>query len=68
MLEYSHIDSSIKKIIGMASHLKRWPLYVHDPISTWVRGRVVLIGDAVHPVRFSFSSCTKKNVLTLGMP
>ncbi|KAL9062374.1 MAG: hypothetical protein Q9157_008977 [Trypethelium eluteriae] len=50
MQEYGHFHPSIKNMIGMASHLKRWPLYVHEPISTWIRERVVLIGDAVHPM------------------
>lgn len=34
----------------LAENVKRWPLYIHDPYPTWVKGRIVLIGDAAHPV------------------
>ena len=29
---------------------KRWPMYDRLPIARWTRGRVVLIGDAAHPM------------------
>jgi salicylate hydroxylase len=29
---------------------KRWPMYDRPPIDTWVRGRIVLMGDAAHPM------------------
>ena len=38
-----------------ARNVSRWPLNVHDPISTWSRGKIVLIGDAAHPVSFLLS-------------
>jgi 2-polyprenyl-6-methoxyphenol hydroxylase and related FAD-dependent oxidoreductases len=28
----------------------RWPMYDRDPIDDWVAGRMVLIGDAAHPM------------------
>ena len=33
-----------------SSHVKCWPLFVHEPLPRWFNGRVVLIGDAAHPV------------------
>lgn len=33
-----------------ATSIKRWPLLYRDPIPTWSRGRLVLIGDAAHPM------------------
>lgn len=33
-----------------SSHIKCWPLFVNDPLSTLSNGRIVLIGDAGHPV------------------
>ena len=33
-----------------SSHIKCWPLYVHEPLPTLSDGRIVLIGDAGHPV------------------
>ena len=34
-----------------SSHVKCWPLYFYDPLPKWSNGRVILIGDAAHPVR-----------------
>ncbi|SEJ48080.1 salicylate hydroxylase [Arthrobacter sp. yr096] len=28
----------------------RWPMYDRDPIENWVAGRMVLLGDAAHPM------------------
>jgi hypothetical protein len=50
MAEFSHFDPRVQKIISLSNHIKRWPLFIHDPLPTWVRGRVVLIGDAAHPM------------------
>ncbi|SPQ24127.1 7d72baf0-676a-4bb0-bb57-3aabac544c45 [Thermothielavioides terrestris] len=50
MAEFSHFDPRLGRMVKLSSHVKRWPLYVHDPLPTWVRGRVVLIGDAAHPM------------------
>ncbi|KAK6851148.1 salicylate hydroxylase [Apiospora arundinis] len=49
-IEFSHFDPKVQRIIALSNHIKRWPLFNHDPLSTWVRGRVVLIGDAAHPM------------------
>lgn len=48
--EFSHFDPRVAKMISLSSHIRRWPLLMHDPLPTWVRGRVVLIGDAAHPM------------------
>jgi salicylate hydroxylase len=29
---------------------RRWPMYDREPIDTWTRGRVALLGDAAHPM------------------
>jgi salicylate hydroxylase len=50
MAEFSHFDPRMQKIISLSSHIKRWPLFIHDPLPTWTRGRVVVIGDAAHPM------------------
>jgi 3-hydroxybenzoate 6-monooxygenase len=28
----------------------RWPMFDREPIDTWVRGRIALLGDAAHPM------------------
>lgn len=32
------------------SRTRHWPLYDRDPLDTFVRGRVALLGDAAHPM------------------
>jgi 2-polyprenyl-6-methoxyphenol hydroxylase-like FAD-dependent oxidoreductase len=29
---------------------QRWPMYDREPIATWAKGRVALLGDAAHPM------------------
>ncbi|KAI1307855.1 hypothetical protein F5Y03DRAFT_352060 [Xylaria venustula] len=48
--EFSHFHQHVERILSLADHVKCWPLYAQDPYPTWVRGRVVLIGDAAHPM------------------
>lgn len=33
-----------------APKITKWPLNIHEPITHWTRGKVLLIGDAAHPV------------------
>ncbi|CAG8895171.1 unnamed protein product [Penicillium egyptiacum] len=33
-----------------APKITKWPLNIHKPITHWTRGKVLLIGDAAHPV------------------
>jgi salicylate hydroxylase len=30
--------------------IRAWPLLRVEPVSTWVKGNVVLVGDAAHPM------------------
>ena len=36
-----------------APDVTRWPLFIHSPLSKWSRGKILLIGDAAHPVCLS---------------
>ena len=40
-------DDEIRK----ANKVTVWPFSVCDPLPTWYRGKILLIGDAAHPVR-----------------
>jgi salicylate hydroxylase len=33
-----------------ADHLVKWGLFVRPPIARWSQGRVILLGDAAHPI------------------
>ncbi|KAL7928076.1 hypothetical protein V8C35DRAFT_333753 [Trichoderma chlorosporum] len=50
MAEFSHFDQRIIRMFEFAENVKRWPLYIHDPYPTWAKGRIVLVGDAAHPM------------------
>jgi salicylate hydroxylase len=40
----------IRTILEKAETLNRWALYDRAPLQTWSEGRVVLLGDACHPM------------------
>ena len=46
-----HILFSISEFESRkATEVTRWPFSVHDPLPKWSQGKVLLIGDAAHPV------------------
>ncbi|KAL2859607.1 putative salicylate hydroxylase [Aspergillus pseudodeflectus] len=50
LAHYHDFHPTIISILKKATSIKRWPLLYRDPIPTWTRGRLVLIGDAAHPM------------------
>ncbi|KAK0671452.1 putative salicylate hydroxylase [Cercophora samala] len=40
----------LRAVIGKATEVKRWPLLNRRPIPSWHRQRLVLAGDAAHPM------------------
>lgn len=49
---YANFDESLLALLGKADaeSLKVWELLDMDTLSSWVRGRLVLMGDAAHPI------------------
>jgi salicylate hydroxylase len=47
---FEHIHPKARQIIEHGSDWKLWVLCDRDPVSTWVDGRVALLGDAAHPM------------------
>lgn len=41
----------------LAEDVKCWTLFAYDPLPTWVYGKIVLVGDAAHPVSQHLVSC-----------
>ena len=39
-----------RRLVRAAPSWKRWPLFDRQPIRRWTYGRVVLLGDAAHPM------------------
>ncbi|KAL2815275.1 hypothetical protein BDW59DRAFT_153951, partial [Aspergillus cavernicola] len=51
VLSYFHdFHPDLVMIIRKATSIKRFPLLYRDPIPTLIKGRLVLIGDAAHPM------------------
>lgn len=50
LAQYHDFHPSILSIIRKATNIKRWPLLYREPVPTWSRDRLVLIGDAAHPM------------------
>lgn len=41
---------SARNLIAAAPRWRKWPLFDRDPLPSWTKGRVALLGDAAHPV------------------
>ena len=52
---FTHVCSIARSIIEHGTNWKLWVLCDRDPISTWVDGRVALLGDAAHPMMQYFA-------------
>jgi 6-hydroxynicotinate 3-monooxygenase len=47
---FLYFHSNVQKVLAAAPAVHKWAIYERDPLPTWSRGRVVLIGDACHPM------------------
>jgi 3-hydroxybenzoate 6-monooxygenase len=50
MRGFSHVHERAQNIIRHGSNWRLWVLCDRDPAERWVDGRVVLLGDAAHPM------------------
>src|SRR5690606_25231349 len=42
---------SVQALIEGAQEISLWPLLEREPLPLWSRGRLVLLGDACHPMK-----------------
>jgi salicylate hydroxylase len=49
-LEFAGWDPMVEAIIAQVTTTFRWGLYDREPLPTWTRGRLTLLGDAAHPM------------------
>ena len=47
---FAHVHDRVRQIIQRGQNWKLWVLCDRDPASIWRDGRVVLLGDAAHPM------------------
>ncbi|KAK3686127.1 hypothetical protein B0T22DRAFT_467387 [Podospora appendiculata] len=51
LLESFHdFHPSLRAVLNKATEVKRWPLLYRAPVSTWTKGKMVILGDAAHPM------------------
>ena len=48
--EFIGWDPRIERLLGEVQTTFRWALYDREPLPTWTRGRLTLLGDAAHPM------------------
>jgi 2-polyprenyl-6-methoxyphenol hydroxylase-like FAD-dependent oxidoreductase len=48
--EFAGWDPLVGAIIAQVDTTFRWGLYDREPLPTWTRGRLTLLGDAAHPM------------------
>jgi salicylate hydroxylase len=48
--EFAGWDPRIGSLLSEVQSTFRWALYDREPLSTWTKGRLTLLGDAAHPM------------------
>jgi salicylate hydroxylase len=48
--EFAGWDGRIGGLLHEVRHTFRWALYDREPLPSWTRGRLTLLGDAAHPM------------------
>src|SRR5262249_41823647 len=47
---FAHFHSEAQAVLAAALEVHKWGIYERDPLPTWSKGPVVLLGDACHPM------------------
>lgn len=50
LAHYADWHEPVRTLIAGTESIFRWALFDRPPLATWLRGRVVLLGDAAHPM------------------
>ena len=43
--------AELRQVVRVAREVTKWPVFDREPVDAWSGGRIVLIGDACHPLR-----------------
>jgi 2-polyprenyl-6-methoxyphenol hydroxylase-like FAD-dependent oxidoreductase len=47
---FIRFHSDVQAVLAAAPEVHKWGIYERDPLPSWSKGRVVLLGDACHPM------------------
>jgi 6-hydroxynicotinate 3-monooxygenase len=47
---FAHFHSDVQAVLAAAPEVHKWGIYEREPMPTWSKGRVALLGDACHPM------------------
>jgi salicylate hydroxylase/6-hydroxynicotinate 3-monooxygenase len=47
---FGNFHPDVRAVLAAAPEVHRWGIFERDPLPTWSRGRVALLGDACHPM------------------
>jgi 2-polyprenyl-6-methoxyphenol hydroxylase-like FAD-dependent oxidoreductase len=47
---FADFHPDVRAVLAAAPDVHKWGIFERDPLPTWRRGRVVLLGDACHPM------------------
>ena len=70
MRGFAHLHEKARKVIEIGKDWKLWVLCDRDPVAQWRDGRVVLLGDAAHPMMqyFAQGACmAMEDAVSLGI-
>jgi salicylate hydroxylase len=48
--EFAGWDARVGEVLKQVERTFRWALYDREPLATWSKGRLTLLGDAAHPM------------------
>lgn len=48
---YAGFHEEVQRVIDASVQISKWPLLIRDPLPLWSSGKVVLLGDACHPMK-----------------
>jgi 2-polyprenyl-6-methoxyphenol hydroxylase-like FAD-dependent oxidoreductase len=47
---FASFHPDVRAVLDAASEVHKWGIFERDPLATWSKGRVCLLGDACHPM------------------
>jgi 6-hydroxynicotinate 3-monooxygenase len=48
---FAEYHPELRQVVETAPEVTKWPVFDREPVDSWSRGRVVLLGDACHAMR-----------------